>query len=162
MNTELETPNYEQASQWFGKLASTMLIANGMIHFDYTQVGFVADKKLGVNFPMSIKKLTNGIANLTPFQMEIIARVSLYLTDGGEEYADMVKFSVGLMGKIPQDPNAEVTPARLREIRKTLGLTQTEFGQYLGSALRTVQDWELGNRKIPNTVVEILKAKGQI
>lgn len=162
MNTELEVPTLEQASQWFGKLANTMLIANGMPHYDYTQVGFVADKKLGVNFPMSIKRITNAIATLTPFQMEIVGRISLYIADGGEEYADMVKFSVGLMGKIPLDPNDELTPRKLREIRESLKMTQEEFGEYLGSARRTVQDWELGNRKIPNTIIEVLKAKGNL
>jgi DNA-binding transcriptional regulator YiaG len=51
----------------------------------------------------------------------------------------------------------------LRKIRQTLSMTQTEFGTYLGgSPLRTIQDWESGKNKIPTTVVEILRLKGQL
>lgn len=56
-----------------------------------------------------------------------------------------------------------LTAQRLKEIRLRLDLTQTEFGDYLGgSPLRTVQNWELGERAIPSTVVEILRLKGQL
>ena len=39
------------------------------------------------------------------------------------------------------------TKGRVRSLRKRLGLTQEEFGRLIGLARRTVQDWELGNRK---------------
>jgi DNA-binding transcriptional regulator YiaG len=51
-----------------------------------------------------------------------------------------------------------MTPAAFKSVRKRLGLTQTEMGQHLGGyALRTVQDWEGGARKIPLAVALILK-----
>ncbi|QMW05294.1 helix-turn-helix domain-containing protein [Spirosoma foliorum] len=57
----------------------------------------------------------------------------------------------------------EVDSERLKSIRSNLGLTQEQFGEFLGnSAKRTVQDWESGVRKIPSTVVEILRLKGQL
>ena len=50
-----------------------------------------------------------------------------------------------------------MTPATFRRIRKQLGLTQTEMGQFLGGyALRTVQDWEAKKRKIPPAVRMLL------
>lgn len=52
---------------------------------------------------------------------------------------------------------------KLRQIRNDLKLTQTDFGQYLGgSPLRTVQDWEAGKAKIPPSVIEVLRLKGQL
>lgn len=56
----------------------------------------------------------------------------------------------------------ELDATKLKEVRKSLNMTQADFAEYLGAARRTVQDWELDNRKIPNTVVEVLKAKGQL
>lgn len=61
------------------------------------------------------------------------------------------------------NPTIFLPPKELIAVRKRLGLTQTEFGQYLGGApLRTVQDWEGGHRKIPFTIAEILRLKGQL
>ena len=39
------------------------------------------------------------------------------------------------------------TKGRIKSLRLRLGLTQKEFGEVFGLAMRTVQDWELGNRK---------------
>jgi DNA-binding transcriptional regulator YiaG len=51
-----------------------------------------------------------------------------------------------------------MTPAAFKRIRSQLGFTQTQMGQHLGGyALRTVQDWEAGERKIPHAVALILK-----
>lgn len=71
-------------------------------------------------------------------------------------------FPQGKYAQFADPAQKEVSATRLKEIRKSLDMTQLEFAEYLGVARRTEQDWELGNRKIPNTVVEILKAKGQI
>ena len=43
----------------------------------------------------------------------------------------------------------------VKEIRKTLGLTQTKFAEMLGVSLITIQNWEKG-RKIPSTKYKIL------
>ncbi len=61
------------------------------------------------------------------------------------------------------DPaQTEVTKERLVEIRKGLGMTQEEFGEYVSAARRTVQDWEGGHRKVPASLVEILRLKGHV
>lgn len=42
------------------------------------------------------------------------------------------------------------SPEQVREHRASLGLTQTAYGARLcGVALRTVQDWEAGRRRMP-------------
>lgn len=38
----------------------------------------------------------------------------------------------------------EFTPTQIKEVRRTLGMTQAEFGQYLGVGPSTVPRWELG------------------
>lgn len=44
----------------------------------------------------------------------------------------------------------------LKEIRKNLKLSQTKFGELVGSKLRTVQNWESGVNKIPDSVSKLL------
>lgn len=57
----------------------------------------------------------------------------------------------------------EVDSDRLKAIRAHLEMTQPEFGDFLGgSSKNAVRDWESGARKIPSTVVEILRLKGQL
>jgi transcriptional regulator with XRE-family HTH domain len=41
-----------------------------------------------------------------------------------------------------------VTPARLREIRKRLGLSQSALAGVLGVSPQTVSNWETGSRPI--------------
>jgi len=52
----------------------------------------------------------------------------------------------------------------IRETRKKLKLTQTEFGNLFGIPMRTIQEWEYGHRKPPSYVLkmmeEILKSRG--
>lgn len=46
---------------------------------------------------------------------------------------------------------------QIREIRKSTGLSQTEFGKRLGGIpLRTIQNWESGARACPPYVVELI------
>lgn len=40
----------------------------------------------------------------------------------------------------------------IKQIRKELGLTQTQFALKLGVSMRTVQNWEGNQRNIPNWV----------
>lgn len=51
----------------------------------------------------------------------------------------------------------------IKEARKKLKLTQTEFGKLLGVSISAVQMWESGKRNISNTalklLVDILKSK---
>ena len=45
----------------------------------------------------------------------------------------------------------------IREIRKKLNMTQTEFGNLWGIPLRNIQHWELGTRKPPEYVLTLIK-----
>ena len=40
-------------------------------------------------------------------------------------------------------------PAEITAARTELGITQTQFGQLVDTALRTVQAWEAGDRNMP-------------
>jgi DNA-binding transcriptional regulator YiaG len=56
--------------------------------------------------------------------------------------------------------------ARLLSIRKQLGLSQTEFHQWLvpnaPNTFRTIADWEGGKRAIPDWVWEMCRVKGAL
>jgi repressor LexA len=45
---------------------------------------------------------------------------------------------------------------RLKYLRKTLGLSQEEFGGRIGKSLRTIQYWETGKVQIPDTTLKLI------
>ena len=47
----------------------------------------------------------------------------------------------------------------IREMRKQLGDTQSEFAERYNIPFRTVQNWETGMRKPPEYILELLKAR---
>lgn len=47
----------------------------------------------------------------------------------------------------------------LIEIRKSTGMNRRAFATYFGIPYRTVQDWELGNRKMPEYLFRLMKYK---
>ncbi len=48
---------------------------------------------------------------------------------------------------------------RLIEIRKETGMNRREFAEYFGIPYRTVQDWELGNRQMPEYLLRLIAYK---
>lgn len=51
-----------------------------------------------------------------------------------------------------------MTPAQLREIRRALGWTQSQLASEVGvNSARTVRRWELGERKIPESVARLMR-----
>lgn len=54
------------------------------------------------------------------------------------------------------------TPEEWRKLRLAYELTQTQAGELVCSALRTVQGWEDGSRKIPPMAWELLKIKLEV
>lgn len=40
----------------------------------------------------------------------------------------------------------KLTPSRIRKVRRTLGLSRNEFAHILWASLRTVEQWEYGER----------------
>lgn len=47
-----------------------------------------------------------------------------------------------------------MTSNEIKEIRKGLGLNQTQFAKKMGVSLRTIQNWESDNYEIPYTVTQ--------
>lgn len=44
----------------------------------------------------------------------------------------------------------------IKEIRESTGMNKKEFAEYFGIPYRTLQDWELGNRKAPEYVYSMI------
>lgn len=45
---------------------------------------------------------------------------------------------------------------RLKKIREELGMNRTEFSQYMGIPLRTLEEWEAGRRQMPDYVLRLI------
>ena len=48
------------------------------------------------------------------------------------------------------------------ELRDSTGMTRKEFCEYFEIPYRTVQDWELGNRKMPEYLFRLMEYKLQM
>ena len=44
-------------------------------------------------------------------------------------------------------------------LRESTGMNRREFCDYFGIPYRTVQDWELGNRKMPDYLLRLMAYK---
>ncbi len=51
---------------------------------------------------------------------------------------------------------------KLIELRSNTGMNRREFAEYFGIPYRTVQEWELGNRKMPEYLLRLMVYKIQI
>lgn len=51
---------------------------------------------------------------------------------------------------------------RLIELRSSTGMNRREFADYFEIPYRTVQEWELGNRKIPEYLLRLMEYKVRI
>lgn len=47
----------------------------------------------------------------------------------------------------------------LVDLRKRTGMNRREFAEYFEIPYRTVQEWELGNRKMPEYLLRLMKYK---
>lgn len=48
---------------------------------------------------------------------------------------------------------------KLIELRKRTGMNRREFAEYFGIPYRTMQDWELGNRQMPDYLLRLMMFK---
>ncbi|MBR2408831.1 MAG: transcriptional regulator [Lachnospiraceae bacterium] len=48
---------------------------------------------------------------------------------------------------------------QLIELRKSTGMNRREFTEYFGIPYRTLQDWELGNRQMPEYLLRLMAYK---
>lgn len=51
---------------------------------------------------------------------------------------------------------------RLTELRNSSGMSRKEFCEYFQIPYRTVQDWELGKRKMPDYLLQLIAYKLEI
>lgn len=51
---------------------------------------------------------------------------------------------------------------KLVELRSSTGMNRREFAEYFEIPYRTVQEWELGNRKMPEYLLRLMAYKIQI
>lgn len=47
----------------------------------------------------------------------------------------------------------------LKELRTSSGMSRPQFCEYFEIPYRTIQDWELGNRKCPDYLVKLMEYK---
>lgn len=47
----------------------------------------------------------------------------------------------------------------LLELRQSTGMNRREFAEYFGIPYRTVQEWELGHRKMPDYLLRLMAYK---
>ena len=50
----------------------------------------------------------------------------------------------------------EKQKSSLKKIRDDLGMNRTEFSQYIGIPLRTLEEWEAGRRQMPEYVLRLM------
>lgn len=48
---------------------------------------------------------------------------------------------------------------KLVRLRKSTGMNRREFTEYFGIPYRTMQDWELGNREMPEYLLRLMEYK---
>ncbi len=46
-----------------------------------------------------------------------------------------------------------------KNLREASGMNKTQFAKYFGIPFRTVQDWELGNRKCNDYMLDLMEYK---
>lgn len=47
----------------------------------------------------------------------------------------------------------------VKELREAAGMSRQQFMEYFGLPYRTLQDWELGNRKCPDYLLDLMEYK---
>lgn len=55
--------------------------------------------------------------------------------------------------------NNETINNQLIEVRSRSGMSRKEFADYFDIPYRTMQDWELGNRKMPEYLFRLMQYK---
>ena len=67
-------------------------------------------------------------------------------------------FCFGYALRIKEMNNMDIKD-QLIEIRKETGMNRKEFAEYFGIPYRTMQDWELGNRQMPEYLLRLIAYK---
>ena len=54
------------------------------------------------------------------------------------------------------------TTQKLTTLREKTGMNRAQFAAYFGIPYRTIQDWELGNRQMPDYLLRLMAYKIEI
>lgn len=97
------------------------------------------------------------------FHLDVNEFGEIAFFDENNEKADLVTMNKYPYILTPDDsillkPALELdADAEIRKVREQVGMTKTEFSQELCIPIRTLEDWENGNRKPPIYVVKLLQ-----
>ena len=61
-----------------------------------------------------------------------------------------------------KDYQRRMTAYAFKQIREKSGMSRPEFAEYLGIPYRTMQEWELGRRSMPDYVLRLIAYKVRI
>ena len=61
-----------------------------------------------------------------------------------------------------KDYQRRMTAYAFKQIREKSGMSRPEFAEYLGIPYRTMQEWELGRRAMPDYVLRLIAYKVRI
>ncbi|WP_146153573.1 hypothetical protein [Adhaeribacter arboris] len=93
----LTIPTQAEAEQVFGEVCAGLLDHFKSPHFDYTGYGVVEDKRLGIHWAHTLKKLTPLFAVLPKEIVNKIGYVNMFMVNSGLDYLPISqKFHFGL------------------------------------------------------------------
>ena len=52
--------------------------------------------------------------------------------------------------------NLELQVQTLKDLRQLIGMNRTQYSEYMGIPLRTLEEWEAGRRKMPDYVLRLM------
>lgn len=85
--------------------------------------------------------------------MSVFEDIKMGLMEAIEYEKGNLKANTRTLSVIPIE---EFTPSEIKEIRKSVGMTQVLFAKYLGVSLKTVEAWEAGRNQPNGTACRLL------
>ena len=70
-----------------------------------------------------------------------------------------IQIEVARTDKDDKDAERRKTAYMFKVIREQSGMNRTEFAKWLGVPYRTMQEWELGRRQMPDYVLRLIAYK---
>lgn len=73
-----------------------------------------------------------------------------------------IEIEVEDIGKNDSNRERRLVAYQFRAIREQTGMNRKEFSDWLGIPYRTMQEWELGRRQMPDYVLRLIAYKVQM
>lgn len=73
-----------------------------------------------------------------------------------------IEIEVDYIDKDDTNCKRRLVACQFKAIRQQTGMSRTEFAQWLGIPYRTMQEWELGRRQMPDYVLRLIAYKVNI